>query len=89
MNAAQIVAVESHLVRLDRLSLRLREGERFQREAIEGALTPTHADDALEHARLLAYRSGLADGLARAARYIEEQRVELARICRADPEVMP
>lgn len=77
-----IVADELASLRLSRLVARLTEGERFQREAIEGALPP-HPDDALEHERLQAYRAGVADGLARAAKYVEEQRLELARISRA------
>lgn len=81
-NPVATVAQELQLIRLVRLVARLNEGERFQREAIEGA-RPPHPDDTLEHERLQAYRAGLADGLARASRYVEEQRLELARIGRA------
>ena len=81
-NPAATVAGELQLIRLARLVARLNEGERFQREAIEGA-RPPHPDDAREHEKMQAYRAGLADGLARASKYIEEQRLELARIGRA------
>jgi len=77
---------ERQLLRVTRLLARLREAERFQREAIEAA-RPPHSDDVLEHERMTGYRAGLADGLGRAAKYVEEleaQHVELGRAARVE-----
>lgn len=85
---AATVATELQLIRFANLKARLDERARFQLEAIEGAVAPAHPDDVLEHEKLLSYRRGLADAFAYASKYIEEQRVELARISRAF-EVVP
>lgn len=86
-DASRLVVHELALVRFARLVARLTEGERFQREALEGTLTP-HPDNLAEHEKMQAWRAGMADGLARAARYCEAERLELARISRAY-EVQP